>query len=377
MTSSAVLSSPPAQAAAAPGRQLGLDVLRCLSIYFAVIAHAAAVLLNYPDMPVRWFTATTITAIAFLNIPSLLMITGALMLSPRAAAKEPNPGEFYRKRLPKLVIPLVAWSFIYYVRNHFTMDTTIFLPTFFKRMATITMEGHMWYMYMLLGVYITLPFLRALDIPRQRSLGWWLVGVVFGLHVLNFACLAAWGMPLYHKFSDEFISVYVGYVVLGWLLYSGPVPSRRWTPLLALILAAGVAGTVWLQYLHSFVALREDNVYFQHFSPFHIASGVACFLLFRQAPWRFSPVGTRWLLSLSACSYGIYLVHILVLQFFTGVIGHVFDGSILPSLAVPDLAAMGIPEWLGVVLLSVFIYLVCWVITAGIRKIPYLREIMP
>ncbi|MCA1945363.1 MAG: acyltransferase family protein [Desulfovibrio sp.] len=361
----------------APERQYGLDVLRCISIYYAVIAHAAAVLLTYPDRLDRWFTGTIITAIAFLNIPSLLMITGALMLSPRAAAKEPTPGVFYRNRLGKLAIPLVAWSFLYYVRNHFTEGTSVFVPTFLKRLATITMEGHLWYLYMLLGVYLVLPFVRALDIPRQRSLGWWLVGVIFSLHVANFASLAAWGLPLYHKFSDDFISIYLGYVVLGWLLYSGPVPSRRLTPLLLLILVGGVVGTVWLQYEHTFVDLREDNIYFQHFSPFHIATGVSCFLLFRQAPWRFSPFWARWLLSLSACSYGIYLVHILVLQFFTGVIGNVFDGSVLPSLAVPNLAAMGVPELLGVVLLSVLIYLVSWGIALVIRRIPYLRAIMP
>ncbi|GAB7080406.1 acyltransferase [Megalodesulfovibrio paquesii] len=358
-------------------RQLNLDALRCVSIFFVVVAHAATNLLAYVDTPERWLTGMTGAALGFLSISPLLMITGAMLLSPRAAEREPTPWDCYRKRLPRLAIPLFFWVCVYYVRNHYTMGTSIYLPTFFKRLLTNTMEAHLWYLYMLLGVYIALPFLRAMDFPRRRALGWWYVGISIALHTVNYLCLAVWGVQLYHKLFEEVFPIYMALVVLGWLLHSRPPLPLKWTPVLLATIVLGISGAIGLQYIHTVINGHMDTLYLLHYTPFQLASGISFFLLFKQMPMRLPEFWARRLIGLSACCYGIYLIHILILQFLTGVLTPVFRGAVFPPMTVEDMASRGIPDGLGVFLLSISIFLVSWALTAVIRRIPYLRIIMP
>ncbi len=359
-------------------RDLTLDGLRCFAIYCVVIMHTAAGLLQFTGEAARWLMGSIFVAGTFFCVPALLMISGALLLRPLPPEKELSPAAFYKKRLPKLLIPLLAWSFIYYVRNHFTMGISIYVPTFFKRLATVSLEGHLWYMYMLLGVYMLLPFLRAMDLPSRRPLAWWLVGLTFAFHIADFLSMAVWGLTLYHRLEEGFLSVFVGYVILGYLLYSSPVPSRRWTPLFLFLTLAGWAATVTLHYTQAFVHGDAANKYLQQTSPFIMLMTACLFQLCRQLPWqRLSDHWATRLASLSALSYGIYLSHILILQLLKGDIGGLFNGAPFPSLDVTQFPALGLPDWLGVLVLSTATFLVAAVLTALVRKIPVVRGIMP
>lgn len=352
-------------------RALCLDGLRVFSIFCVVLLHTAADCLTAPGGSVTWFTGAILVSGGFFCVPALLMISGALLLTPPRPTGEITPGQFYRKRLPKLIWPLLLWSFLYYVRNHYTEGTSVYLPTFFKRVLTVSLEGHLWYLYMLVGVYTLIPFLKALRLDERRDLGWWLAGLTFGFHGADFLARAAWGLPLYHHLPDGFLTVFPGYLILGRLLWTAPTPSPRRLPALLLAFAAGWGGTVLLLHRHALLG-HTSNVYLTQISPLILLMSWAIFQMFqmfRTPAWserHWPPRAAERLAGISALSYGIYLMHILVL--------HVLQGK-LPFFAGLDLAQW--PAWSRTLTLTGATFLLSAILTAGIRRVPGLRILAP
>ena len=97
-------------------RILYLDFLRCLAICFVVVLHSIASTLVNPEFYQcsTWYLCMLINPFVRTGVPLFFMISGYLLL------RRPNTehiGDFYRHNIPKLVIPLTAWSLIYYAHE--------------------------------------------------------------------------------------------------------------------------------------------------------------------------------------------------------------------------------------------------------------------
>src|SRR5512141_972917 len=92
------------------GTILWIDLIRVVAIYLVVIVHVSGQLTNiWGEIPAdQWLLADIYGGIARICVPLFFMISGCLLL-PRAESL----GTFYRKRIPKLLIPLIVWSLIY------------------------------------------------------------------------------------------------------------------------------------------------------------------------------------------------------------------------------------------------------------------------
>ncbi len=153
-------------------------------------------------------------------VPLFVMITGALLLPVR----ERSPGAFYKKRIPRVLIPFLIWSVLYTLFPWFagliaeTPDSAKALVlTFFpysgfmnggagpatdlgsalSTIATIPFSFnyfsvHLWYVYMLLGMYLYLPVFSAwtekVSMKTKR------------------AFLAVWGVTLVIPYADIFLT---------------------------------------------------------------------------------------------------------------------------------------------------------------------------
>src|SRR5512134_1035392 len=99
------------------------DVIRVVAVFLVVTVHVSGQITNiWGKVPENdWFIANIYGGIARICVPLFFMISGYLLL-PRAE----NLGAFYRKRMPKVVIPFLVWSLIYlgwYCGNHPGMCT--------------------------------------------------------------------------------------------------------------------------------------------------------------------------------------------------------------------------------------------------------------
>ena len=90
-----------------PKRRSDYDLLRVLSMLGVVYLHTAAGALRHPENPAVWHFSNLVTALATTAVPLFFMLSGALLLSRPETA---DPRVIFRRRLPKVLLPLLAWS---------------------------------------------------------------------------------------------------------------------------------------------------------------------------------------------------------------------------------------------------------------------------
>lgn len=148
-----------------------LDALRCLAIFLVVLLHNdAPVVVNTAcyGRP-SWYLCMFLDGAVRLGVPLFFMISGCLLLNGTGAAE---PAAFYRKKLPRLLAPLAVWNVIYHWTNAWQFHTDTGLLALLQKAFNRGTGYHMWYIYVLLGLYLLCPFLkRMVDgcTPRQLA----------------------------------------------------------------------------------------------------------------------------------------------------------------------------------------------------------------
>jgi len=359
-------STSPATAGPGKGRLLYLDLLRCLSLLAVTVMHSSAPLLfssNTGDV----VAGMSYSSACLFCVPTLLMISGALMLGD---SRPMELKKFYGKRLMKILIPLLAWSFVYYLLLILQAGGTLDLNTFLKRFFTGLWSGPLWFLYMIAGVYLMVPFLRPVFGGRASKLCLLFVCIVFGLQALNMATRLIWELELNRFLTRATMPYYLGYFVLGHLLNSEDFKMPGGRPVLAAVFLVCAALVTGGEFLAKGANTMLPNTFYSYQEPLVAAMSAAIFLFFKGWQPSMARKRARFIQKLSSLSYGVFLSHILVLMLLSGQIPLVFNhGS--------GLDCWSVGPWLGPLLAGLATFTGAALLTAGIKRVPGLRRIVP
>jgi len=322
------------------------DILRVLSMFGVIFMHVAAAPLR-AGMGRAWPFFHIPTSFFFTAVPIFFMISGALLLSdPRTRDALP----FYRRHLPKLIVPLAVWS-VLTLLGRFLTQSGYTWTQFGKALVTIPagpVITPLWFVYTLLPIYLLAPFLKAmfdaLD-TRGRAVLAALIGAVSLCETLQVFLPAGLRGVVGIDVLDKLflLNGYLGYFLLGYLLHS----TKRRFSVRALALTAAfdfaliVADTWRLSALAGRYTqrLQGQNLFCM------VLLAVCVFLLLKETCYHFGP-GRRWwkslLRRLSPLSFGVYLMHGLVLQLLPllGIRIQFWRGALL-GLFVTTLTCLG------------------------------------
>jgi len=336
------------------GDLLWIDQARGAAAVAVVILHVSkGVVTGVSDVTsFAWWVGNIVDSAVRWCVPVFVMISGALFLDPEKPVE--SFATFYSRRASRLCWPLLFWSGLFLIWNsaknylkygHVDSDAIV----------GMLMSGHphyhLWYLYMLLGLYLFAPFVRVLlqHLDRAKTLG-----LCSSLFLLAFAS----------ALHDHVAGATKGLFVLWFLPYLSYFMAggivRRWRPSidtrrLMMVLMSSIALTAIGCHV---VAVRTDlpsGLYFyNYFSVTVIPMAIAVFLLLRDAP------ATRALVGLAPLAFGVYLVHPLFLEGLTRL--GFEESRFNPVWAIPTKALL-------VLLLSLS---AVWVI----RRIPILRRVV-
>lgn len=137
-----------------------IHIVRVLACLMVVCLHVSTASRDYPLGHATEYFNHIIYILTRPCVPLFFMVTGFLILPYR------NGGDvmsFYRKRIPRVWFPLLFWSVVYAILPFLVgmtdcqaMAKEVFLspiklPDFFG--------GILWYLYILIGIYLFIPFL--------------------------------------------------------------------------------------------------------------------------------------------------------------------------------------------------------------------------
>ncbi len=278
--------------------------LRVFSAFAVVILHVAAGFvggielsdLSYGSRD--WWAGNIYDSVTRWCVPLFVMISGYFLLN-----KEESTSVFFKKRLNKILIPLIFWSVFFSFWTVLKLTIKGELPSAPVVLAEDWVLGkpyfHLWYLFMIPFLYLVTPYLRVVFNRISRNELLFLVCFCLSLSILN--TLSSNVLSYFEMsakvtlFTNDFLN-YIGYFCLGGYIAKYGVKQRNGFALVALMLAWSVTivGSYFFTYKYFYSYLSINTV---------IAS-VALFLLIQ---WNCDRDFN--LSGISKLSLGIYLVH--------------------------------------------------------------------
>lgn len=135
-------------------RVIYFDVLRIVAIFFVVAVHLSA--MHWADVDVdsrAWFAFNLYCTTGKWSVPIFVMISGALFLG-----REVSISTILKKNVARIATVFLFWSgcyaLVYLVFRHAPLS--VVLSQF------ITGHYHLWFLYMIVGLYLLIPLLRPI-----------------------------------------------------------------------------------------------------------------------------------------------------------------------------------------------------------------------
>ncbi len=138
----------------APRRVIYFDVLRIVAIFVVVAVHLSA--MHWADVDVNsraWFAFNLYCTAGKWSVPIFVMISGALFLG-----REVSISAILKKNVARIAAVFLFWSGCY------ALVDLIFrhAPLSVVLSQLITGHYHLWFLYMIVGLYLLIPLLRPI-----------------------------------------------------------------------------------------------------------------------------------------------------------------------------------------------------------------------
>lgn len=344
-------------------RKSEYDLLRIIAIFAVIIIHVIGSTffgmgeigsawwnkLNLLDSGLRWC------------VPALVMLSGALFLNPE---KDISIKSIYQKHIFRIVTAFIFWSILYTIVNYCKYPReldVLHCIADFTISVILKPNYHLWYIYLIVGLYMITPILRQVICTcTDKLLHYWL-GLMFLFGIVipalrDVGLIESYIGDVLGYMHIEFLAGYVFYYVAGYYISSKQIRHKKVIYVAGVIgYIATVLGTIYLSNRAGYTASVYDYLY-----PNTSAIAVAIFVFFTKegVKWRFSAKAGRVLEDLASSMFGVYLMHDLLLQLFD--YWNITIG-VFQSIAIA-------------ILIASVVFISCSVITLLLRKIPFARR---
>jgi surface polysaccharide O-acyltransferase-like enzyme len=331
-------------AAVAQRRHFGFDLLRVFATYMVMQIHTGefeyigsnGVIHSDGAWAVGWINSLFRSC-----VPLFVMISG-YFLFPIGDERV-----FFRKRFTRVLMPFIFWCIVY--AFYFYAQGQASLTTTFVNIAKIPVNygtdvGHLWFVYMLLGIYLVAPVFSPWVVSASRgSMQLFLVlwAVALSIPYIHLYFSQIWGEAFWNSTPMlYYFSGFMGYAVLAaYIRRFCMAPSFRVDCAAIGMIIVGYAITAG-GFLHR--VLIENSLpkveLTWNFTTINVALMTAgLFLLFRNLQ-KNEPDGVldKVIRDVSQKSYGMYLAHIIVLNSIQALLAPAISNAFLrvPSIAL-------------------------------------------
>lgn len=340
-----------------------LDILRVLACVAVILLHTNARYVEQDFNSLNFIFGNFFVGISRIAVPTFLMISGSLLLDEGYN----NTNEKDKKRIVKMLKFLVFWSVFY------SLVYNVAIPLFKGRdvdiIYTIEMiikgHYHLWFVYMMIGIYLILPLLR-LWIKKEniKYVKYYLIlSFVFGFVLpqiievgLLFTDFFAHLQHVLTIANMSHVGGFVFYFVLGWYLNNTEFKNNK------IFYLAGMMALIFSIIFSIMLSLyfnRKVSIY-GNMTMNVVMFNIGFYLYVKNMDLKLQKKPKlKWIIDLiSEHSLGIYAVHALintiVIRIVTKVVG--------------NFSLINVPICLIMVLV------ISLIITIIIKKIPVLKQ---
>lgn len=368
-----------------------LDLVRVVACFCVVLAHCCDPFVSRFDSAPSEFLPGVLWG-SFLRpaVPFFVMITGVLLLPIKM-----DMGSFYRRRLSRVLFPLVFWSILtpilYFLYLSMPMGAQTLNPGI--NLASYTIDGALqkmysfifnfnyditplWYLYMLVGLYLIMPIISGWLTQATRRdiriflLIWIIATSIPYVQMLapmlgyqgNYGNMGLFGVCDWNAYGTfYYFSGFLGYIVLAYYLVKFPL-NWSWSKTWAVALPVWAVGYA----ITSVGFLATQKLYPGNFAELEVIwfmSGInvmlmtaPLFVIMQKIEVKESKVLTK----ISSLTFGIYLCHFFVVQVAYDIVyPHL---NIAPGLKIP--------------LIAIIAFIVSLFVVWALSKLPFKKYII-
>ncbi len=293
-----------------------ISFLRIIAMFSIVAAHiiATPVIYNSAEYSVFWLDFSVVLAEIFRGgVYIFIAISGALFLQPE---KELTLSKLFKKYVLRIVLALLIFGTLFALMEIVFTERAFHVSQLieaFLRMLQNQSWGHLWYLYMLAGLYLVTPvFKRFINVAPKEEIIYSIL-ILFSFNLI---------FPLLEKYFSIKIGFYIPLIgnpiffyLLGYALHAKLIYIPDW---LSIVMIAASLIVFMFECLFG-VQIDTVKVVFKSFSSTALASSLIPISLFSLALNHCkSEVDEKQVAvekKLSELSFGVYIFHAVFINF--------------------------------------------------------------
>jgi len=334
-------------------RILYLEIIRVIAAIAVITIHVSSQYWAKVDLTsLDWQVMNLYDSLARVAVPLFVMISGALFLSRE---KPITYQDIFTKYIKRIAIIFIAWSFFY--AFYYSLQRHESLSQFFIRF--IGGHYHLWYLFMLIGLYLILPFLKKITEDKKMTEYFLILSFVFTSFIPTLVKIPGFNLlsEPYGSLHYHFTLGYPSYFVLGYYLHQAHFTKSAQKKIYFL----GILGFLFTFISTAIMSLYKGVAYKGFYNNFMIGvvlEAVAIFVYVKHHDFHLSKTKLNLTNLFSKYSLGIYLIHVFVLDELKKIGIHTLMTTSLISIP----------------LLIAFVFLVSATISAILNHLPIIKK---
>lgn len=330
-----------------------LNVLACIGV---VILHTFET--GYTS-DANFVFEVLIRAIAYCAVPVFFMITGATLIDYR---ERYDTKTFFKKRLLKVIIPLIIWSIIYFIINFFKGKFSINDLSFkfvFEYFFLVKTNPIFWFFVVIIGIYLAIPVISLIPQETRRKAFLYIIIITFVFN--QFLPDLLYHLNLNYNYDLKFPLTYSGwisFIFIGYYIDKYEIVKKY----RVIIYVLGIIGFLTMVVPTIFISYHK-NESCSWFDEYYDAPCVlysASIFLFFKSKINNNQIVTKimpFFNFVAPTTLGIYVLHIAIRDFLRYFYTYSYFGMNL--------------------VLTLSILTICFIVVKIVQKIPGLRHIFP
>lgn len=330
-----------------------LNVLACIGV---VILHTFET--GYTS-DANFVFEVLIRAIAYCAVPLFFMITGATLIDYR---ERYDTKTFFKKRLLKVIIPLIIWSIIYFIINFFKGKFSINDLSFkfvFEYFFLVKTNPIFWFFVVIIGIYLAIPVISLIPQESRRKAFLYIIIITFVFN--QFLPDLLYHLNLNYNYDLKFPLTYSGWISFIFIEYYIDkyeiVKKHR-----VIIYVLGIIGFLTMVVPTIFISYHKNEScswFDEYYDAPCVLYSASVFLFFK------SKINNNQIVTkimpffnfVAPTTLGIYVLHIAIRDFLRYFYTYSYFGMNL--------------------VLTLSILTICFIVVKIVQKIPGLRHIFP
>lgn len=330
-----------------------LNVLACIGV---VILHTFET--GYTS-DANFVFEVLIRAIAYCAVPVFFMITGATLIDYR---ERYDTKTFFKKRLLKVIIPLIIWSIIYFIINFFKGKFSINDLSFkfvFEYFFLVKTNPIFWFFVVIIGIYLAIPVISLIPQETRRKAFLYIIIITFVFN--QFLPDLLYHLNLNYNYDLKFPLTYSGWISLifiGYYIDKYEIVKKH----RVIIYVLGIIGFLTMVVPTIFISYHKNEScswFDEYYDAPCVLYSASVFLFFK------SKINNNQIVTkimpffnfVAPTTLGIYVLHIAIRDFLRYFYTYSYFGMNL--------------------VLTLSILTICFIVVKIVQKIPGLRHIFP